>query len=346
MRGHRRPRARRRVRRRRPGPRRRAVPPRSARRRAAAARRSGVSPHATNVDTKAWFRCVPPATIAVAHERAHAVDHRDRGALDACADTRTARELAEMTEQTEAGDVGGAVHCVAERPSRVASARIERGHDVDRGGEQLGTRTVALHRGRDHAEPDRLGEHERIAGLRARVAPDAVGFDGADDGQSELRLRVVDRVPTRDQRARRARDVGATVDDAGEQLERQSLARPGDEVQREDRRGSHRVHVGQRVGGGDAPPVVGVVDDRCEEVGGEDEREVVTEAVDGGVVGRVQADDQVRVVGRLETADESEDRAQVVRGELAGAARAVGEAREPELGIPRCGDDAQPWTRP
>ena len=102
----------------------------------------------------------------------------------------------------------------------------------------------------------------------------------------------------------------------------------------------------ERVGGGDATPVVGVVDDRREEVGGEDEREVVADPVHRGVVGGVEPDDQVRVVGWLETAHEPEDRAQVVGGELAGAARAVGEAGEPELGAFGCRGPGQVRTRP
>ena len=76
---------------------------------------------------------------------------------------------------------------------------------------------------------------------------------------------------------------------------RQPLARPRDEVQREERRAAHRVHVGERVRRGDAAPVVRVVDDRREEVGGDDDGEIVAEAVDGRVVGGVEADEQVGV---------------------------------------------------
>ena len=95
---------------------------------------------------------------------------------------------------------------------------------------------------------------------------------------------------------------------------------------------AHRVDVGERVRRGDATPVVRVVDDRREEVGGDDDREVVAQAVDGGVVGGVEADEQVGIARRVgaEAAHEAEHRAQVGRGELARAARAVREAGEPD----------------
>ena len=97
---------------------------------------------------------------------------------------------------------------------------------------------------------------------------------------------------------------------------RSSNGRPSrgqrDEVEREQRRAAHRVHVGERVGGRDAAPVVGVVDDRREEVGGEDDGEIVTESVDGSVIRGVEADEQVGVCRGLEPAYEPEHRTKVV----------------------------------
>ena len=83
---------------------------------------------------------------------------------------------------------------------------------------------VALERGGDHAETDRLREHERVAGARAAVGEHRAGIDGADDREPELRLGVVDRVAAADERARGAHDVGATVEHAREQLEREAFA--------------------------------------------------------------------------------------------------------------------------
>ena len=54
-------------------------------------------------------------------------------------------------------------------------------------------------------------------------------------------------------------------------VEGDPVARPAEQVDRDHRGAPHRLDVRQRVGGGDAPEGVGVVDDRGEEVGGGDD---------------------------------------------------------------------------
>src|SRR5207247_903659 len=63
-------------------------------------------------------------------------------------------------------------------------------------------------------------------------------------------------------------------------------------------------HVVERVRGGDRPEVVGVVDDRREEVDREDERALVVEPVDRRVVRGIEADEQVLRLGRDEAAQQ------------------------------------------
>ena len=70
--------------------------------------------------------------------------------------------------------------------------------------------------------------------------------------------------------------------------------------ERHDRPAAHRVDVADRVGRGDAAEVERIVDDRHEEVGGRDQRLLVVELVDGGVVGGLDADHQL---GRNDAAD-------------------------------------------
>ena len=164
----------------------------------------------------------------------------------------------------------------------------------------------------------------------SRLVKHACRIDGADHREPELRFGVVDGVTAADERARGAHDVATAVEHAREQLEREPFAWPRDEVEREQRRTAHRVDVGERVGRGDATPVVRVVDDRREEVGGDDDREVVAQPVDGGVVGGVEADEQIRVDRRVtRPADEPEHGAQVGGRQLARAPRAVRERGEP-----------------
>ena len=101
------------------------------------------------------------------------------------------------------------------------------------------------------------------------VAQQPVRVGDSGDGHAVLRLRVVDAVPAGDVAARqrgrrpgrraaprRASSIGST-----------SRGQPS-RLTRDQRLAAHRVDVGQRVGRGDPAPVVGVVDDRGEEVGG------------------------------------------------------------------------------
>ena len=121
---------------------------------------------------------------------------------------------------------------------------VECGHHLDRAGEPLGRGRVALHGGRDHAEADRFREEDRVARTGAGVGEHCVGMHGADDRHAVLGLGVVDRVPAGDEAAGRARHGGAApVEHPGEQLERQALAWPRHEVQREQWRAAHRVDV-------------------------------------------------------------------------------------------------------
>ena len=230
----------------------------------------------------------------------------------------------------------------SERDGGVACAGVERGHESDRVVDQRRRCGIALDRRGDDAEADRLREHECIAGLCAPVAQNVFRVDGTDDRHAVLRLRVVDRVSAGDDRAGFARDRGTTVDDACEELERQSVTRPRHEVQREQRRAAHRVHVRERVRRGDAAPVVRVVDDRREEVGRDDDREVGAHAVDRGIVGGVEADEQVRVRRRVEPVHQPEDGTEVVGRELAGATGAVRELGESDQPATRPNPEAEP----
>ena len=86
----------------------------------------------------------------------------------------------------------------------------------------------------------------------------------------------------------------AAVEDAADGVDRQLVDRHADQRQREQRRAAHRIDVGDRVGRGDGAEVERVVDDRHEEVGRRDDRLVLVDPVDGGVVGGLDADQQLR----------------------------------------------------
>ena len=110
----------------------------------------------------------------------------------------------------------------------------------------------------------------------------------------------------------------AAKQDASENLLGQVL-READDVQREEGDPAHCVDVAERVHHGDRAEIVGVVDDRREEVDRLNHGQVVRQAVDGSVVARVEPDEQVIVLHMGEVA---QDLAEVLRAELPRSTRA------------------------
>jgi hypothetical protein len=111
---------------------------------------------------------------------------------------------------------------------------------------------------------------------------------------------------------------------------RQHVDRHAHQRQRHDGRAAHGIDVADGVGGGDAAEVERVVDDGHEEVGGGDQRLLVVEPVDGGVVGGLDAHQQLFGDGHLRRA--LEDVRQHAGRDLAAAAAAVRERGEAGFG--------------
>ena len=91
---------------------------------------------------------------------------------------------------------------------------------------------------------------------------------------------------------------------------------------------AHGEHVGERVGRGDASEIVRVVDERREEIDGEDGGHVVGYAVDGGVIAGLEPEQQViRVRGCVVSAfqDGREDVGEVSRTPLCSSTALRGE---------------------
>ena len=81
-------------------------------------------------------------------------------------------------------------------------------------------------------------------------------------------------------------------------------------LKRRQGRAGHRIHVAQGVGRRHGAEVIGPIHDRREEVGGQDQRQVVAQLVDRGIVGRRVTDQHVGVVDRRQAGQQRE---QVVR---------------------------------
>jgi hypothetical protein len=140
----------------------------------------------------------------------------------------------------------------------------------------------------------------------------------------------IDRMTARHGNAGLRADVLATAQHGRNHVVRQHVDRHADDGEREDRLAAHGVDVRERIGRRDTPEVVRVVDDGHEEVGGRDDGLLVVETVDGGVVGRFRADEQIGK--RRQRRDALEQRRQHARRDLAAAAAAMREAGEARHG--------------
>jgi hypothetical protein len=133
-------------------------------------------------------------------------------------------------------------------------------------------------------------------------------MDDSDDRKAVLRLRVADRVTSREDRSRRAHALLRSGQDLAENLDGQLLGERRDR-QCEKRPAAHREDVVQRIRRGDRPERSRIVDERREEVDGEDDRPLIIEAIDGRVVGGIEADEQILRVGGDESARSVSSRA-------------------------------------
>ena len=230
-----------------------------------------------------------------------------------------------MAREPEAGDVGGGVHARFEHGD--ASRAVELLHGVDGGLERREVDFPDFVCRAEQAHAEGLGQIQHVARHGAFVAHDAVRVHQAEHRQAVLRLRVVDGRPAHDGRARLRHGIGA----AAQHLARHFVAERAVERQHVERaRGlaAHGEHVGERVGRGDASEIVRVVDERREEIDGEDGGHVVGDAVDGGVIAGLEPEQQViRVRGCVVGAfqDGREDVGEVSRTPLCSSTALRGE---------------------
>ena len=179
--------------------------------------------------------------------------------------------------------------------------------------------------GGDDAAAYRLCEDERVAGTRPGVGDLGAGPDDPGHGEAVLRLGVVHGVAADDEDAGLPGLGGAAL----EYLDKDVLRERGGEsdyVEGEQRRSPHRVDVAEGVRRGHLSEDVGIVDDRREEIHRLNEGYVVVQAVDGGVVGRADPDQEVGVGGRRQLAQHLRQVRWTKLGSSAGAAGQAGQS--------------------
>ena len=143
--------------------------------------------------------------------------------------------------------------------------------------------------------PSALVNSRRSPGWAPPLVKMRLGIDEAGDGISELGFFVADAVAA----DHRALGLHHFRKAAGQDLLQHFEVAVGRETnvsQRGDGTAAHGVDVAQGVGGGDLAESVGVVHDGREEIDGLHQRGVGRDPVDAGVVGVIEADQNVGIV--------------------------------------------------
>ena len=181
-----------------------------------------------------------------------------------------------------------------------------------------------------HAAADPLGQQDDVARLRARVAQHALRVHEPSHSQPVLRFLIDDRVPAGHRSAGFAHLRCAAAQDLRGHVRGQIL-REGRDVQREEHPAAHRVDVGHCVGRRDRAVFVGIVDDRREEIERLHQRALIIQRVDGRIVRRIEADEQLRKLLRRKLAAQAaqhlREAFRPVLGASTAAARQVREAQ-------------------
>ena len=215
----------------------------------------------------------------------------------------------------------------ADRDHRLAGVPVQRRHRLDDLARACPRLEAALERGAHDAGADRLGQEQHVARpARRSLRTTLSGWttpktDSPNFGSSSSIVWP----PT--VTAPASATFSAPPRTTSPTMSAPKRAREREQVHRGERAAAHRVDVGERVGGGDATEVVGVVDDGREEVDRQQRREVVGQPVDGRVVAGLEAEqERVGVTG----SDLVENGLEVRRTPLRGSTRLARQLGEPD----------------
>ena len=273
-------------------------------------------------------------------------ERRQRRRVEGKARAGRSSHLEAVSEQTEPSHIRGSDH--AFRDEHFRGGAVQPPHLIDGASEVVGSGPALPVARNENAGSEALGQDEDVARARPALAQEPVRMRRADDRQAVLGLGVADRV-TAGERPARLADLGrGPRKDRGQHILRQFFGECRD-GQGEQDPAAHREDVGQRVRRGDLPERSRIVDERREEIERADDREVVAHPVDGGVVGRIEARDQVaRWVGGGLGTEPGERIGQQVGAELGRAAATVGQlgqAQRRRLDYGHGADDTGGWPR-
>ena len=198
-----------------------------------------------------------------------------------------------MAEKPKAGDVGGRVNFGVER--RFRSRAVEREHGLRCRAHGFLARLARFERRRNDARAQTLGQNQSVSGARAVIGQNALRVDNPRHGVAKLDLLVADRVAA-DHRAARLLHLGKTArEDLFENRHLAADVGKSHDGKRRNRPPTHGVNVAQRICRRYLAKGVGVVHDGREEVHRLYQGQIGPQSVHSGVVGGVEANQDVRV---------------------------------------------------
>ena len=251
-------------------------------------------PSASSAATKRRLCAAPPVSTPARASSSAPSSDRQGGRIEHELYARRPRHLQPVAEQAEAGHVGRAPD--ASLDEDLGRGPIQPPHLGDRRGEVVRLRAALRAPETSRPVPSRFVRIEDVADPRPALAEEPVGMADPDHGEAVLRLRVADRVAAREDSAGLAHGRGRPREDRRHGVARQILRERG-HGHREEDASAHREDVRHGIGGRDRAVGLRVVHERREEVDRADDRDLVAQAVDSGVVGRRETGQQV--VGRL-----------------------------------------------
>ena len=113
-------------------------------------------------------------------------------------------------------------------------------------------------------------------------------MDCSHYGQAEFGFIIVDGVPTGYHPPGLGYLFGCAAQDLADDSRRQ-LGREGGNTQSQEHLPPHGIHIAHGIDRSDSAIDIGIVDHRGEKVGGKDECLVVVNPIDGSVIGRAEA---------------------------------------------------------
>jgi hypothetical protein len=179
----------------------------------------------------------------------------------------------------------------------------------------------------DDTDAERLGEDEHIAHMSLRVGERLVArCEFADDYLAIHWLRAVDCVATCDDPATVSGSGCPSGKHVAEELEGETVSRPGCHVERKEWFGTHGVYIADGIRCGDRPEREGVVDNGRKEINRCHEGASVRAAPHCGVVSGLDPNPKVGVHARFKWRQHLR---QLGGAELAGSTGAVAEGGKP-----------------